>query len=91
MKETQSHNKTFGVSFGCLSYPISDQLKAAEYKFDPEIVMGFERSKEAIHTLMFAGILTDSMVDKCYRKLFIKVQAHVCKRNKLKVVKKRAI
>ena len=77
----------FGISFGCLADPIEKQLIDAGYKFSPASVNEFERIKDAIHTLQFGGIITDSIVDKAFKKLFTKIQSHVCKKNNLKVIK----
>jgi hypothetical protein len=78
----------FGISFGALCDPIATQLRKAKYKYCKEDVMRFEKMRDAIHWLSFSGIITDSMKDKCWQKLFKKIESHVCAQNKLKKIKK---
>lgn len=80
-------NKIFGIHFGALCDPISEQLKAQELKFDEKQVAIFQKHVHAITTLRFADLLTDSMLDKINKKLFRQIQAHVLKANKLEKAK----
>lgn len=84
-----SENKKIGLSFGCLSEPISKQLKIQGFKFNEKNVTVFEKEVDAINQLRFgSNLLTDSMVDKIIPKLYKKIVAHVAKENGLSIVTK---
>lgn len=80
-------NITFGIHFGALSEPIHKQLKNQGLKFDETQVKNFERQLEAITILRFSNLLPDSIATKVFDKLYKRIQTHVCKVNKLKIVK----
>ncbi len=79
--------KKIGLGFGVLSDPISKQLKKQGSKYNVEKVKGFEKQVDALLTLRFSDLLTDSMMNKIVPKLYKKIVDHVAKENKL-VVKK---
>lgn len=77
--------KTLNINFGALSDPISSQLKEQGFSFDSKQLIAFQEQSEAILRLRFAGILTDSMMEKAQGKLFGYIKKHI--ESKMKPVK----
>jgi hypothetical protein len=61
-----------GFHYGALSEPLEKQANEQGYTIGKK-AEAFERCKDAIITLMFSDILTDSQIDKAYQKLNKKV------------------
>jgi hypothetical protein len=76
-----------GISFGALCDPLTKQLDKQGWKYDTNQMARFEQQVNAIHTLRFADLLTDGMVDKVFVKINKKIVAHVAKENNKKIVK----
>jgi len=60
-----------------LSDPIGKQVKSQGFQFDGKQMINFQEQSDAILKLRFAGILTDSMMDKAHVKLFGHIKKHV--------------
>ena len=73
----------FGISFGCLADSLADQVRKFGYKFDDNKIVLFQKQKDAIHTLAFGSLITDSEADRCFKKLYRKIESHICKENNL--------
>ena len=86
----EQETRKFGIGFGIMCDTIPEQLTKQGYKFKADIAERFETQREAINELRMGGLLIDSICDKITQKLFNKIQAHVVKENKLKVVSKGA-
>lgn len=69
--------KTLNINFGALADPISKQIKKQGFSFDARQLVVFQEQSEAILKLRFAGILTDSMMDKAQSKLFGYIKNHI--------------
>jgi len=69
--------KTLNINFGALSDSIGKQIKDQGFVFDGKQVQIFQEQSDAILKLRFAGILTDSMMDKAHGKLFKLIKEHV--------------
>lgn len=78
-------NKTIGISYGILAPEISDQLDGQGLKYDPKKMKTFEKQREAINTLSFGFILSDSAIDKAFIKLNKNVVKHVAQETRMKV------
>jgi len=76
--------RQFGLSFGALADPISEQIRKQGLKFNDKEVEQFQSDLDAIHRLRFRSILIDSVASKCFDKLYKKILSHVKKANKLK-------
>lgn len=77
-------NKTIGIHFGALCDSIKEQLDKQGFKYDPKRVKYFQRHADAITTLRFGDLLTDSMLNKINQKLYKKIVQHVAQKNKVK-------
>lgn len=77
--------KTIGISYGVLAPEIADQLDGQGLKYDPKKMKTFEKQRDAINTLSFGFILSDSAIDKAFTKLNKNVIKHVAKENNMKV------
>lgn len=73
--------ETFGIRFGILNPKIAVQIKSQGLKYDRKEVAGFERSRDAIYSLLFGGIIVESQFDKMLIKLYNKILRHVGKAN----------
>ena len=82
-----SHSTEFGIHFGAMAEPISKQLKKQGFKYDEEQVKHFEKQLDAITRLRFADLIADTIATKAFNKLCKRIQQHVCKVNKLAIVK----
>lgn len=82
-----NHSTELGIHFGALADPISKQLKQQGFKFDAEQVKHFEKQLDAITRLRFADLIADTVATKAFNKLYKRIQQHVCKVNKLSIVK----
>jgi hypothetical protein len=88
MEPKNVETKQFGLHFGALADSVREQLKSQGFKFDKNEVSHFEKDVDALNRLRIRGYLNDSSTDKATKKLYNKIQAHVAKVNKLKVLKK---
>ena len=78
-----SETKQLGIHFGALAEPISKQLGKQGYSFNANKVKNFEQINHAIQTLGFGAMVTDGQRNKLEKKLFKKIERHVCAANKL--------
>lgn len=76
-----------GLSYGIISDPLKVQLKKQGVAFDVKKIEQFEEMKDAINTLRWNDLLSDSVVDKVIGKLHKKIMNHVASANKMKVLK----
>lgn len=61
-------SKTVGFGYGALCKPLEEQANEQGYTLGNKAER-FENIREAIHTLTFGDILTDSQIDKSFQKL----------------------
>jgi len=59
---------TVGFSYGVLAPSLEEQAKEQGFTLN-ERAKNLESCREAIHTLVFSDILTDSALDKAFQKL----------------------
>jgi len=71
----------FGIRFGILNPSIYKQIKLQKLKCNYAKCESFEEIREAINTLNFNSMLTDSQTDKMFLKLYNKILRHVGKEN----------
>lgn len=76
--------KNIGISYGVLAPEITDQLDGQGLKYDIKKMNTFEKQRDAINTLSFGFILSDSAIDKAFIKLNKNVIKHVAKENNMK-------
>jgi hypothetical protein len=69
--------KELNIHFGALADPIAKQVKSQGFKFNGKQMLIFQEQSEAILRLRFAGLLTDSMMDKVHSKLFAHIKEHI--------------
>ncbi len=77
--------KNLEISFGLMYPTILMQLKKQKFKYQDKEVKQFNELREHITRLVFGGILSRTESDKCFMKLFKKIQAHVNKLNPMEV------
>lgn len=79
--------KTIALAYGPLSDSISEQLDQQGFKYDKKKADHFEKQRDAIYILRFAGLITDSVVMNIENKLHKKIVEHVAKQNGKEVEK----
>lgn len=77
-------NQQIGLHFGALSDSIQKQLTDQKFKFNTKQVEAYQAASDALLTLQFACLITDSARLKIQAKLYKRIVSHVCKENGLK-------
>jgi hypothetical protein len=70
----------FGIQFGYLAEPISEQLRAQGMWADALVCLEWEKDAHSIARLNHRGLLPDSQRDKAERRLVQKITKGVTKR-----------
>jgi hypothetical protein len=78
-----THHQSIKIGFGPLVTGIAAQLDSQGFKYKKENVESYESCRQALLTLNFAGMLTDTQYDKLREKLYNKIVRHICSVNKL--------
>ena len=74
----------FGIHFGLLSEPLSEQLTSQGLLFDEAAIKLFQDDSEAILSLWMSDYMNDTQKNKMQDKLFRDIQKHIMAKNKLK-------
>ncbi len=87
MEIVKEEKKEVGIHLGALAEPIDKQLRAQKLLYDPKKVEQFQIVADAIVTLRIYEYLPDKVREKMIAKLYKKIIAHICSKNKLKASK----
>lgn len=81
MKNKKEKTKILEIGFGVLDDSISLQLLNQGFNYELKKVGHFQKIRECITHLMFAGMLSDKQRMALNNKLFKKIERHVKKHN----------
>jgi hypothetical protein len=77
-------DKNLELHFNILADTIANQLKNQKFSFNKKQINDLEKDLYSIKRLYFRHYISDNISKSLHKKLFKKVQEHVCMTNNLK-------